>query len=797
MGCCPSKGAQYVDKKKEPGVSAAVTENAEKETVKTFTEIMDFIGVVPLFKRLPAAERPKLAGEFVLKKFDADANVIRQGEDGDEFFVIKMGQAQVSVQGEDGTTKVVATLKKGDYFGEGALLRNEPRNATINAAANNELLTLSLTRENFEKLGLRDKIKFARREAVAAVNKTDKGAETSKEPKGNTEKTANENNLVIKAIKSNPKLIGLLDEDQCASLARVAWRKKILAETEIIKEGDVFADHFYIVQSGTCSVYKAVGAQSLSDALSDENKIANILPGMSFGELALLYHAPRAATVVANEDVEVFVVERTDFKNICMQKEDQKTKDIAALVHKIELFTPLLSEERERMASCMVEVSLKRDEVIMEQGKDGDSFWLLVKGKVDIIKDGAKVNTLEADFKNSICPNFGESALLSNDVRSATITVASSTAKALVLDRESFNLTLGSLADLLKEGRTQAASGPAKPDQKGVSIIARPPKKTDLKKIGLLGVGGFGSVTLEKDRQTGNTYALKSISKGFIVKMDMEESVMNEKAILLMTDSPFIIKLYATYNTPQYLLFLIECALGGELFSLYHRKNLHGKEDHARYYSACVILGFEHLHERRIIYRDLKPENLLLDDKGVCKITDMGLAKFVIGKTFTTCGTPDYFAPEIITATGHNRAVDWWALGILIFELMTCHPPFETSDPMLTYKKIMQGINSIKFPRSQFNEACEELVVGLCKKDPSERLPMRKSGLEALQQSKWYKEINWEQLAQLKVEVPFKPRVKSISDCTNYYPHEEDMPPHIPYVARGQTWDKGFATVDE
>merc|ERR1719361_1706997 len=121
----------------------------------------------------------------------------------------------------------------------------------------------------------------------------------------------------------------------------------------------------------------------------------------------------------------------------------------------------------------------------------------------------------------------------------------------------------------------------------------------------------------------------------------MQESVMNEKNILLITNSEFIIKLWETYNGSQTLYFLLEPALGGELYATYNRKGFHGSDKHAKFYSAGVVFAFEHVHERRIIYRDLKPENLLLTETGQIKLTDMGLAKFVIGKTYTTCGTPE------------------------------------------------------------------------------------------------------------------------------------------------------------
>merc|ERR1719507_1538686 len=194
-----------------------------------------------------------------------------------------------------------------------------------------------------------------------------------------------------------------------------------------------------------------------------------------------------------------------------------------------------------------------------------------------------------------------------------------------------------------------------------------------------------------------------------------------------MTNSVFVIRLNETYNGSQSLYFLLEPALGGELYATYARKGLHGSEKHARYYIAGTVLAFEHCHERRIIYRDLKPENLLFTDKGHIKLTDMGLAKFVIGKTYTTCGTPDYFAPEIIASTGHTNAVDWWTLGILLFELLSGHPPFESAYPMQIYSKVMKGINKIPFTaKCQGN--VEALIKGLLKKEPSQRLPMKAGG---------------------------------------------------------------------
>lgn len=804
-GCCASSATgetyQYGndDGNKKPQAS---DHRVDHDAAKQFTETMEFISIVPLFKRLPPAELPRVAAEFQVKQFTPGTVVITQGEMGNEFFVIKSGEAKVTIKSEDnGAETHVATLKKGDYFGEASLLRSEPRNATVTVNADATLVSLSLTREHFDGLNMREKVNFPQRKAVAAIHKARRMSEGAEGP---TEKTAEEEELIQNAVRSNEKMMNILhlDAGQIKGLTGVAWRKDVPAKTQLIKQGDIMADHVYIVQRGGFDIFVeqgSSGAQSAEQAVKDARQlVGHVGAGACFGELALLYHAPRAATVQATQDSQVWCVGRNDFKTICMNKEDQKAKEIAAVVNKIELFQPLLGEERDVMAKSMVEVMFNKGDTIIERGADGDTFWLLISGEVEISQGTKTLAKLQADFSNGECPHFGERALISNEPRAATVKVMSSTATALCLDRETFSMTLGSLEDLLKTDRTTSASlNPTamSSGRKPKAHMAKPPKRDQLQKIGLLGVGGFGSVTLEKDKQTGKTYALKSISKGFIVKMDMQESVMNEKSILLMTDSQFIIKLYATYNTGQYLLFLMEAALGGELFSVYHRKNLHGSEPHAKFYSACVIKAFEHLHERRIIYRDLKPENLLLDDKGYCKLTDMGLAKFVIGKTYTTCGTPDYFAPEVIASTGHSRGVDWWTLGVLIFEFLTGHPPFETSDPLLTYKKIIQGIERVRFSKSHFNEASEELILSLCKKEASERLPMRKDGVNLLMKASWFKSFSWESLVDGTYDPPLKPKMKSVQDTSNFYAHEEDQPPHVPYIGgKGQTWDKNFAT---
>merc|ERR1719454_331554 len=261
-----------------------------------------------------------------------------------------------------------------------------------------------------------------------------------------------------------------------------------------------------------------------------------------------------------------------------------------------------------------------------------------------------------------------------------------------------------------------------------------------------------------------------------------------------MLDSEFIVKLFDTYNGSQTLYFLLEVCLGGELYATYNRKGLYGSEKHCKFYIAGVVLAFDHMHIRRIIHRDLKPENVLLNEGGFPKLTDMGLAKFVIGKTYSTCGTPDYFAPELIASIGRTNALDWWCLGVLIFELMGGAPPFESASPMQIYSKVMKGIQHVKFPpKCQGNVA--DLIKALLKKESSERLPMRPGGVQNLKNHKWYSSgFDWDKMKKLELEAPYKPCVKSKKDIANFTARKEDMPKQIEYKDDGTGWDKEFAT---
>ncbi|XP_029459559.1 cAMP-dependent protein kinase catalytic subunit PRKX isoform X2 [Rhinatrema bivittatum] len=221
-------------------------------------------------------------------------------------------------------------------------------------------------------------------------------------------------------------------------------------------------------------------------------------------------------------------------------------------------------------------------------------------------------------------------------------------------------------------------------------------KLQDFETMSTVGTGTFGRVHLVKEKTTGNYYALKIMSIPDVIKLKQEQHVQNEKSVLKEINHPFLIRLFWTFHDDRFLYMLMEYAPGGELFS-YLRNMGRFSNSTGLFYSAEITCAIENLHLKEIVYRDLKPENILLDKEGHIKITDFGFAKKLTDRTWTLCGTPEYLAPEVIQSKGHGRAVDWWALGILIFEMLAGFPPFFDDNPFGIYQKILAG--KIDFPR--------------------------------------------------------------------------------------------------
>ncbi|KAJ2454034.1 cAMP-dependent protein kinase catalytic subunit [Coemansia sp. RSA 2424] len=284
-----------------------------------------------------------------------------------------------------------------------------------------------------------------------------------------------------------------------------------------------------------------------------------------------------------------------------------------------------------------------------------------------------------------------------------------------------------------------------------------------------VGTGSFGRVRLVRHRATNKYYAMKVLKKSHVVRVKQVEHVNSERRILAECDCPFIVHMLGTCQDRVNMYFFMEYVVGGELFT-YLRRYQQFPSPVAKFYAAEVLLALEYMHARNIIWRDTKPENILLDNLGHVKLTDMGFAKKVVDRTWTLCGTPDYLAPEVIQAKGYGKSVDWWALGILIFEMIAGYPPFYDEDHYRLYEKVLAG--HIQWP-SQFDPIARDLVSRLLTADLSRRLGNLHRGSADIKEHRWFAEVDWDRLAAREIPAPLIPPQKVEGDTSNFDKYPE------------------------
>ena len=304
-------------------------------------------------------------------------------------------------------------------------------------------------------------------------------------------------------------------------------------------------------------------------------------------------------------------------------------------------------------------------------------------------------------------------------------------------------------------------------------------KLSDFEKMQTVGLGSFGRVRLCRYKKNDKIYVMKILKKMEIIKQKQVDHVFSEFNILSVLNHPFIVQLVGlNFDDPKYLYFIIEYVQGGELFTLLRNRGSFPLEQ-AKFYIAHIITIFEYLHGKNIIYRDLKPENILINKNGYLKLTDFGFAKYLNNeKTYTLCGTPEYLAPEIILNKGHGKPVDWWTMGILLYEMLVGIDPFSDDDPMKTYQKIIKG--KINFPKD-FDKNAKSLIKHLLTADTTKRYGCLKNGVKDILNHRLFIGYDWKNFVFLKMQPPYIPPIKSATDSSNFesYPDSDVESPSV------------------
>ncbi|CAK4677207.1 hypothetical protein LEN26_005249 [Aphanomyces euteiches] len=710
--------------------SAGPSRATHPKSAETIQVILRALKAHYLFSSLGESEVQDIMHAMSSVEVAADANVIVQGEAGNCFYILEAGQCEIRVN-----DVVVGQYVGGDAFGELALLYNCPRAATIRTKSPCRLWTVDRT--SFRK--------------ILAT-------------------TASTMQLSRVQFLQNVDLLQRLSNNQLQKVAAALHLEQFDSGTYIIKQGEE-GHTFYIVVEGK------VRCTTSSTHDGSEKPLMTLTKGQYFGEMALMLNEPRQANCIADGTVSCYVLGRQDFTNLLGPLRSLLDRQMRIRVlRSVPLLNYLSDDELDILAHALRVVAYEDKQQILRQGDNGDTFFIISDGKVRVNKSGVEIMTLRSgEF-------FGERALLNNEPRAADC-FAVGHVECLCLDRSSFEGLLGKLEHIMvRETKRQQAMQQLAATKIPVAT-AKKFRLTDLDKIQTIGTGTFGRVFMVKHKTTGQTFALKCMQKVNIVETHQQRNVLHEKSIIGECDHPFVLKLYETFTDADQLYMLLELVQGGELWSLLYEKaylvpkGLCGAFDvpSARFYAANVVEVFRYLQTVGVAYRDLKPENLMLDSQGYLKMVDFGFAKHIpfykgsqlCEKSFTLCGTPEYLAPELVLNKGHDKAVDYWALGCLIYELMSGRTPFQHQEQQRIFEKIIHARTALKF-HSKFDPLAQDLVTKLLEPNPGLRLGSLAGGMKDVVNHPWFAKMDWNALVHKTLRAPHVPVIKSASDVSNF-----------------------------
>ncbi len=662
--------------------------------------------------------------------------IIKQGDNGEYMYIVESGTFDCFVN-----KRKVTSYKSESLFGELALLYDAPRAASIKMTSADATLW-KVSRDVFR--------------TIAALGAMEEGDDMIKQ---------------LRAIK----ILSNVDDMMLKKLSDAMEPIMFSKGDKIIEQG-ARGDVFYLLKQGKV---KCIDNNS-------DNEDVILKDGSYFGELAILNDKPRQRdVVVVSPKCTCFSLARTEFLAIFGSLKDAMETELGyRVLRAIKQLSSLTDSACKRMAKTLKTRSYKKGEAIITEGEKGDACYIIVSGMVGITVNKAKGKKV-AELRTG--KFFGEAALLNNKPRAATVTAETDDTKCFVLPKETFDKELASVKaelEALKNQRLNMLKG------------QEPPKIEDLDRIVLLGTGTFGRVYLVTDKKSQSAskipWALKTMQKKQIVDFKLQRNIMYEAQMMKECSHPFLLALIATYQDKNNLYMLLEFIIGGELFTLLQKQEKLGF-NHARKYAASVLEAFIYLHNKDIIYRDLKPENLLIDLDGYIRVVDFGFAKQVSpsSKTFTLCGTPEYLAPEIVLRKGHNRGVDYWALGILVYEMLTGTTPYVDASGMQDTRVVCSNIlrSDLKFPRD-VDKKSRSLITKLLCRNPTKRLGCLAGGPSEIKQNIYFEKFDFDKLLKKELKAPWKPKVKNKMDHSNFDPFDDDLD-IMEYNGR-QSWCEDF-----
>mmetsp|Transcript_144154 Transcript_144154/g.461502 ORF Transcript_144154/g.461502 Transcript_144154/m.461502 type:complete len:1098 (-) Transcript_144154:74-3367(-) len=673
-----------------------------KMAERVYGENLALLDRVRFFQYLNQRQRRIVCRTVVVQLFERGKLITSEGlKHMDCLFVVKSGLLEVSIGG-----RPVTTLKEGDEFGERAWLYQEPRSATVAALEPSSVLVV-------------------RRELLEQVL-------------GNNFMDLSWRNVIHVALRDflQGRHLPALGFANLKTITDAFIIRSYPPKSDVVKgEHEALGFRLVVVLNGEVLV-RAPGAPAGAEG-------ARLGRGGIVGEEYLLdLSKPFQHSIenVSEEPCDLAVLSRDAVAALAAWGlgEELSRRQKMELIRKVYIFRHLSNHHCYLVADSFRSVRRQRGDVAVREGEIGSQFFIIKSGEVVVTVGGATIRTLgKSDY-------FGERGLLYAEPRSATVTVQSAEAEFLVIDKVVFNqIVEGKMMQHLEERiRLQ---------QTDVSL-------EDLKTIRTIGRGTFGVVRLVEHRSRGVQYALKCINRAEAVRNGQQEALHLEREILLENDHPFIVQVVRTFQDKRYLYFLTELVVGGELYKTMRDIGLLSKPQ-AQFYAGGLLLALESLHERCIAYRDLKPENVLLDSQGFTKLIDFGCAKKLTGHTYTLVGTPHYMAPEVICGFGYGLSCDVWSLGVCLYELICGPLPFasSTEEPVDVFRQALTA--PLAFPvAAQKDKTAVHIMRGLLKRPLESRLGCSRGICwRSVRKHPYFKSFDFERLLSRQLDPPLVP----------------------------------------